>query len=177
MPAVSLEGMSQEAIAEIAGLAKSLSDNPKTRGEFLTLLKKADPNVSIPEVDIPARLHAGLQPTLDRLTKMEQEANERSIRDTIKDRRELLVTSKGINREDIPAIEKLMVEKGISSHETAAEFFMAQRNSAPPTPSDFSQPAVPRPDMKAMGGNIGVWARNEATSAISDIIKNRGRAA
>ena len=170
---VSLEGMSPEAIADLAMLAKGLSDNPKTRGSFLNLMKAADPNLSIPEVDIPARINAGVQPHLDRLQKLENNANERAIRDTIRERRAEIVKTKGVKEEDIPAIEKLMVDKGIQSHETAAEFFIAQQKSAAPTPSSFSQPAIPRPDMKSMGGNINAWARGQATEAIADLIKGR----
>ena len=174
--AVNLEGMSPEAIADLAMLAKGWSDNPKTRGQFLGLMKQADPTLSIPELDIPANIGGALKPHLDRLAKMENELAERGIRDTINARRAAL-TGKGISEKDIPEIEKIMVEKGIQSHDTAAEFFLAQRNSAPPTPSSFSQPTIPKPDMKAMGGNVGAWARSEATSAISDIIRARGRAA
>lgn len=175
--AVSLEGMTPEAIADLAALAKGLSENPKTRGSFLNLMKAADPNLSIPEVDIPANIGAAVKPHLERIAKLEKEGLEREVRDRITARRAALVRDKGVSEDDIPAIEKLMVEKGIQNHETAAEFFLQQKQAAQPTPSTFSQPAIPKPDMKAMGGNIGAWARNEATSAIADIIKNRGRAA
>lgn len=173
---VSLEGLSQEAIADLAALAKGLSDNPKTRGKFLGLMKEADPSLSIPEVDIPARVQERVQPHLDRLAKLERDANEREIRETIRERRAALL-KKGLSEADIPEVEKLMVEKGISSHETAADFLLAQRQSAPPTPSTFSQPSIPKPDLKAMGGNINAWARNEATNAIADLIKGRARPA
>ena len=175
--AVSLEGMSAEAIADLAALAKGLSENPKTRPGMLRLMKDADPSLSIPEVDIPANIGAAVKPHLDRIAKLEREGNERAIRDQITERRASLIKNKGLTEADIPEVEKLMIEKGISNHDTAADFLLSQRNSAQPTPSSFSQPAIPRPDMKAMGGNIGAWARNEATTAIADIIKNRGRAA
>jgi len=170
---VSLEGLSPEAIADLAALAKGLSDDPKTRPTFLRMMKDRDPSLSIPEVDIPANIGAAVKPYLDRIGKLENEGREREIKDTILQRRQSLIKDKGVKESDIPEIEKMMVEKGISNHDTAAEFFLSQQNSAAPTPSAFSQPAIPRPDMKAMGGNIGAWARTEAANAISDLIKGR----
>jgi len=175
--AVSLEGMTPEAIADLAALAKGLTDNPKTRGMMLQAMKVADPNLSIPELDIPNRISSSVKPYVDKIERLEREGQERSMRDMVRERRENLVKNKGLSASDVAEVEKLMVEKGINNHDTAAEFFISQRNSAPPTPSSFSQPALPRPDLKTMGLNINQWSRNEATNAIADLIKNRGRAA
>jgi hypothetical protein len=174
---VSLEGMTPEAIADLAALAKGLSENPKTRGQFLGMMKQADPNLAIPEIDIPNRLSAAVKPHLEKIEKLEREGQERAMRDMVNERRSNLIKNKGVSEKDIPEIEKLMVEKGIQNHDTAAEFYLSQKNSAAPTPSAFSQPSIPRPDLKKMGLNINQWSRNEATNAIADIIKNRGRAA
>lgn len=177
MSNVSLEGMTPEAIADLAALAKGLSENPRTRQNFLGLMKAADPNLSIPEIDIPSRIGAATKPYIDKLDAMEKKEAEREMRERIKERRQALVKNKGIAESEIPEIEKLMVEKGIQNHNTAAEYYLSQKQSAAPTPSTFSQPSIPRPDLKKMGLNINQWSRNEATNAIADIIKNRGRAA
>jgi hypothetical protein len=174
---VSLEGMTPEAIADLAALAKGLSENPKTRGQFLGMMKQADPNLSIPEVDIPARIGASVKPYVDKIAKLEREGQERAMRDMVNERRSKLVKNKGISESEIAEVEKLMVEKGIQNHDTAADFYLSQKQAAAPTPSSFSQPSIPRPDLKTMGLNINQWSRNEATNAIADIIKNRGRAA
>jgi hypothetical protein len=38
---------------------------------------------------------------------------------------------------DIADIEKLMIEKGIANHETAAEYHSWMKQAAAPTPSQF----------------------------------------
>lgn len=173
MSTVSLEGMSPEAIADLATLAKGLSDNPKTRQQFLGLMKTADPNLNIPEFDIPMRIANGVQPYVDKIEKLERENAEREIRDTIRSRRRAIMDKNHLSEDDVKEVEKLMIEKGISNHETAAEFFVSQKRSATPTPTAFSQPNMPKPDLKGMGLNINQWARGEATNAISDLIKGR----
>ena len=169
----SLEGMSPEAIAELAVLSKSLSDNPKTRKAFLGLMKAADPTMNIPEVDIPNQVGAALQEGLKRLEKVENRMSQREIEGEIMKRRNAIVSSGLVSEAEVPEVEKLMLEKGISTHETAAQFFASQKKSAAPTPGTFGQPLIPKPDMKAMGGNITQWARSEAGSAIADLIKAR----
>jgi hypothetical protein len=174
---VSLEGMTAEAIADLAALAKGLADDPKTRPYLLNMMKARDPSLSIPEVDIPLAIAAQTKPQFEKLAKMEREIQEREIKQNIKDRRQALMKDKGLGEKEVAEVEKMMVEKGISNHDTAADFYLSQRSAAQPTPSTFSQPSIPKPDLKKMGMNINQWSRNEATEAITDIIKNRGRAA
>ena len=49
---MSLENLSIEAQAELAALAKSLAEDPKTRKQFLQLTKQVRPDVPIPEIEI-----------------------------------------------------------------------------------------------------------------------------
>lgn len=171
----SLEGKTAEEIAQLASLAQSLADNPATRLGFLQLTKTANPNVSIPEIDIPASIKPAFQKQIDRLTKMEEEnANFRMERAVLTKRQELLDDEKlGISKSDIPAIEKLMLDKGIPDHHTAAEFFNMQRKTAVPTPSNaqpgMRQNSMPAMDLKPFNGDLNNWARSAAAKAIDEM--------
>jgi hypothetical protein len=171
----SLEGLSQEAIIELAQVAKGLSDNSETRASFLGLVKKADPSMNIPELDIPVQMHAALQEERTKREALENKIMERDARDNVMNRREALKKSKGLSDEDVAEVEKIMVEKGISNHDTAAEFMVAQRQSAKPTPfqAGYGSHQAPQVDTKPYGGNMAQWARNEAASTISDIRNGR----
>lgn len=176
---MSLEGKSPEEIAALASLALDLSNNAKTRDGFLRLTKVANPSASIPEVDIPAQMLGQFKPHLDRLEQLEKQAAERAMKDRIEEqRREALRSVKGVSRDDLPAIEKLMVERGIPDHKTAAEFYALQNRAAEPTPGAMQAPrtfgAPKMPDLKDFGGNMQAWARNSAHSVIDEL---RGRRA
>jgi hypothetical protein len=170
---VSLEGLSPEAIADLAVTLKTLTDNPKTRAHTLALMKHVDPTLNIPEIDIPNQMNGYLKKGLDRLEALENSIRDKELRSEITSRRNAIVKSGLVNESEVSEVEKLMLEKGISSHETAAEFFASQKKSAAPTPGHFGQPLMPKPDLKAMGGNINQWARSEAGAAMADIIKAR----
>lgn len=171
----SLEGLSQEAIIELAQIAKGLTDNPETRSSFLGLVKKTDPSMSIPELDIPERMYTVLAEERSKREALENKIMERDARDNVMNRREAIKKSKGLSDEDVAEVEKIMVEKGISNHDTAAEFMVAQRQSAKPTPfqAGYGSHQQPQIDTKPYGGNIAQWARNEAAATISDIKSGR----
>jgi len=170
---VSLEGLSPEAIADLAVTLKTLTDNPKTRAHTLALMKHADPSLNIPEIDIPNRMAGVAKAATDRIQKLEDDIMRRDLQERIRERRSSIVKSGMVSESEVPEVEKLMLEKGISNHETAAEFYASQKKAAAPTPGTFGQPLMPKPDLKAMGGNISQWARSEAQRAITDFTKAR----
>lgn len=171
MSDVSLEGMSEDAIKGLAMLGKQLAGNPETRTAYLGLAKKVNPHLSIPEVDVPVMMDAKLAEERQKREALEQQMMKEKIEREVKERRDALMQSKGLSKEDVAEIEKLMVEKNIASHETAADFYKMQKQTATPTPSfsGFGSQQVPKPDLKEFGGNIGQWARNEAAATIHGI--------
>jgi hypothetical protein len=171
----SLEGLSQEAIVGLAQIAKGLSDNPDTRKSFLGLVKAADPSASIPELDISNQITSAVAEERSKREALENKIMERDARDNVINRREAIKKSKGLSDEDVAEVEKIMVEKGISNHDTAAEFMVAQRQSAKPTPfqAGYGSHQAPQVDTKPYGGNIAQWSRNEAANTIADIRAGR----
>lgn len=132
---VSLEGVSAEEIAGLATLAKRLGSNPKTRKDFMRLVKSDNPALSIPEVDLPDEIMAKIAEDAKERQKLEARLLESEQREEIRARREAIKRAKGLNDSQIEEVEKMMVEKGIHNHETAADFFLSQQKMAEPTPS------------------------------------------
>ena len=170
MSEISLEGMSAEAINGLALLAKGLSQNSATRDQFLQLTKTANPELNIPEVDIPAKFQGMFAEERAKREALENQIRENDVRQQIKERREDLMKGKKLSFEQVQEVEKMMTEKGIMNHDTAADFYISQQKSASPTPSTggYSVQTVPKIEAKEFGGNINNWARNEAAQMISD---------
>lgn len=171
--AASLENPIDPADAELAALAKSLANDPKTRRQFLSLVKAKNPDQPIPELDLERQVAAMAAPHLkdiaDLKARYEQEAQERGVlakRQALK--------AKGFTDEDVTAIEKLMIEKQIGSHDTAADFYRMNSQASVPTPSTFTQVTMPvaGKDVKAAGG-IRKWSLNEAHAAVADLKSGR----
>ena len=145
-----------------------------TRQEFLKLTKTANPELNIPEVDIPFKMQGMMEAEAKKREELENKIREGEIRQQVKDRREAMIKTKGLSESQVQEVEKMMVDKGIMNHDTAADFYLSQQQSAPPTPSQFTgSQQVPKVDLKNFGGNIAQWARSEANTMIGDIRSGR----
>jgi hypothetical protein len=170
---MSLEGKSAEEIEALANLAMNLSSNPKTRLSFLGLTKQVNPEASIPEIDIPNNLRSALDAPLKQLDALTKKMEEREVKDRIEQQRRDLM-SKGITADELPKLEKLMVDKGIGSHETALQYLRMEERMAEPTPATsgprratFDKPAIP--NLKDFGGDMDSWSKNEAYKMIDEL--------
>lgn len=168
----SLEDLTPEARDELALLARKLADNPKTRNPYLKLVREINPEVPMPELDMEQRAVQIESKTREEVESLKAELQKRDAERELEKRRER-VKARGHNPEDV---EKVMLERGITNHDTAAEFLEAQRRAAPPTPTTTFNPSVM--DEKAKTTLSAFWknpvqaGRNEAAKALTEIRMN-----
>jgi len=170
----SLENLSPAERDNLAALAKQLAENPKTRQTFLRLTKAANPDTVIPELDVVDAITHAKKPLEDKLAKMEAAQLEREVNERIRNQRAEL-REQGHTKEEIDAIEKLMVERQIPNHKTAADFFKLERQVAAPTPANYTLPKVPFPtkeQSKAAGGMKRHFLQ-DAHAAVDDLRSGR----
>lgn len=171
----SLENLSPEDLA-LLRVAKELANDPATRENYLRLVKHKYPNQPIPEIDLQAQMRKFAEEPIKKLADMEKKLLEAEVKGRITEKRAELA-EQGYSKQDIEAIEKLMTEKSIPSHATAAEHFKMARTLATPTPSSLSNTGVntlpiDRKAVKEAGG-IRNWARSEAHKAAEDLKTGR----
>lgn len=173
---MSLENYSVDQIQELASLADSLAKNPKTRESFLRLTKTASPDTPIPEIDLKDQMRAYAKPLIEKVESLENQLKVRQYEDQVHSQRNVL-TEQGFRKEEVAEIEKLMLEKSIPKHETAAEFYRMQKQTATPTPHTMTPISLPTNAFDKMKSNgqtgLNQWSRGEAMSAISDVISGR----
>lgn len=170
---MSLENLSLEAQAELAALAKSLAEDPKTRKQFLQLTKQVRPDVPIPEIEIEERTNAVLDSANKRVESLEAKLRAKDAKEELERRRNNLRTKQLAESDaDIADIEKLMIEKGIANHETAAEYHSWMKQAAAPTPSQFPSPVMSRFNTQDYMKNPVGAARDAAHAALAEFRKN-----
>ena len=154
MAEINLEGLSPEAIQGLALTAKSMLENSKTRARTLALVKEVDPTQNIPEIDMPAQFATMLDEERTARKKIEDEVRDDRIRRDV-ERQRNKITAKGIAEADVDKVEKLMIDRGITNHETAAEFFIAQNKMAEPTPpAHLAYQSLELPKFDLTKGNV-----------------------
>jgi hypothetical protein len=169
---MSLENLSLEARDELAQLAQTLAENPDTRKDFLRMTKKVKPDLPIPELDIEDYTHRAVSKSEDRVQALEAKLRERDAVEELQNRRQSLM-KKGLiaNESEINDVEKIMLERGITNHETAAEYHQWMKQAAVPTSTGYNPSAVKQFDLNKYWKNPAAAARNEAMNALNDLRK------
>jgi len=169
---MSLENVSMEARDELAALAQQLADNPATRKDFLRMTKKVKPELPIPELDMEDYTHNAVNKSEQRVQALEAKLRERDAVEELQKRRQSLMKKGLIASEDeVQDVEKIMLERGITNHETAAEFHQWMKQAAVPTSSGYNPSPVKQFDLNKYWKNPVNAARDEAASALRDLRK------
>jgi hypothetical protein len=169
---MSLENVSLEARDELAALAQQLAENPATRKQFLRMTKQVKPDLPIPELDMEDYTHNAVNKSEMRVQALEAKLRERDAVEELQKRRQSLM-KKGLiaNESEVSDVEKIMLERGITNHETAAEFHQWMKQAAEPTPSGYNPSAVKQFDLGKYWKNPAGAARDEAANALRDLRK------
>jgi hypothetical protein len=167
---MSLENLSSDARDELAALAQQLAENPSTRKDFLRMTKKVKPDLPIPELEIEDRTTQVLTAAEQRVQALENKLREKEAVEELTKRRERL-KQKGLagSDDEVKEVEKIMLERGITNHETAAEYHQWMKQSATPTPSGYNPQIIQKFDLGKYWKNPINAARNEAVSALNDL--------
>jgi hypothetical protein len=170
---MSLEDMTPEARDELALLARQLAENPATRKDMLRLTKKIKPDLPIPELEIEDYTRSAVDNANNRVAQLEARLREREAMDELNNRRNKLMSKGLIDKdEDIEEVEKVMLEKGITNHEAAAEYWRWMQQSAAPTPTGYNPSAINKFDLSKYWRNPVAGARDEAAKALNELRKN-----
>jgi hypothetical protein len=169
---MSLENLSLEARDELAALAQTLAENPETRKDFLRMTKRVKPDLPIPELDIEDYTHRAVSRSEDRVQALEAKLREKEAMEELQNRRQSLM-KKGLisNESEVGDVEKIMLERGITNHETAAEYHQWMKQAAVPTSTGYNPSAVKQFDLNKYWKNPAAAARNEAMNALNDLRK------
>ena len=173
----SLEDLTPDARDELALLARELAENPNTRESFLRLTKKARPNLTIDSIDMKDDLNARFQAMQEQNDTLHNKLRERdALEELEKRRRSLVKNGKAKSEDDVGEIEKVMLEKGITNHETAADYYEFMKSSAKPTsPNVFNASFMnesARDTLAKFRTNPVTAARDEAAKALFELRKN-----
>ncbi len=176
---MALEGKSPEEIQALAALAESVLNDPRSRRPFQRLLKVADPKLQLPEVDLEDMVEARTKPLRDKIEKDATEReNERQQLAAQALRANLKAAGAISNDADFTTLVTYASEHGYQATENglklAARARADEQAAAEPTPSGNTR-IMPADAKSIMKDPVG-WARDAASTAISEFQKNRGRA-
>lgn len=145
----SLENVTEEQRLSLARAMQTLLNNPELARDTKKLLKKANPSLQFPDIDVEDKFEKFREEQGERDKKREEDDRVRRANENYEKLRGK-VLEKGFTVEEV---EKVMKDKGIANYDTAMEYIEAQRQLAPPTPDSIMTMEMPANmnDMNAMG--------------------------
>lgn len=153
-------------------LADALYNDPKTRGEFLKLVKKHKPDLRIPEVDVETELEARLQPLQQKILDFEGKQLEREAQINQRAARRRVLNEGFVTEDELPEVEKLMNERNIGDLEAAAELYHHRKQVAAPR---LGPTPLRLPNYKGLFADRRNWGRAEAYKVINELAAARNR--
>ena len=127
----------------------------------------------IPELEIEDSTQASFNKSELRVQQLENRLREKEAVEELGRRRSKLMKKGLIDKEeDIEEVEKVMLEKGITNHESAAEYWQWMKQSAVPTPSGYNPNVINKFDLSKYWKNPVMGARDEAAKALNELRKN-----
>lgn len=166
--AAEYENLSLEDQQALGQTMHRLLSNPELRKTTLGLLKKADPSVALPEVELEERFAELSSAQEKKISDLENKLQQKELQ-AQRERQFAALRDRGL---DPAEVEKTMVEKRIADYETAAKFLELERQSAPPTPASITPISLPT-DAKSILKNPRQWANAEAHAAITELQARR----
>ena len=123
-------------------------------------------------MDIEDYTNRAVNRSEDRVQALEAKLRERDAIEELQKRRQSLMR-KGLiaNESEVNDVEKIMLERGITNHETAAEYHQWMKQAAVPTSTGYNPSAVKQFDLNKYWKNPAAAARNEAMNALNDLRK------
>jgi len=156
-----------DADYELLKLTQTALGSSKSRLKALRVLKEASPETVLPELDSEDRLAAALSPLQEENKKLRADLDKSVTERLLKEKRDY-VRGKGLKVEDV---EKAMMEKGITSHESAVEFIEANSRVAVPATSTSRSwdKSAKVPTNDGLKADSNAWAREEAAKVMDEL--------
>lgn len=180
-----LEGQSTEMVVARAKMSNALLNDPNTRGAFLRLLKKNNPNMVLPEIDTEDRVQEAVKPLKETIDKLQNERSVDSAQSAANAMFENLREANVVKtRKEFAELVKYASEKGFQQQSEqglrlAAMHRDEENRPAEPTPQSAASAFFSKDknkDLKDIMRDPTGWGRSKATEVVDEIIKNRGRA-
>lgn len=148
----------------LLNLSKTALGSNATRMKTLRVFKEAKPDEVLPELDADNALTARVAPLEAENKKLREDIDKRASEALLKEKRDA-IKARGL---DVAAVEKIMMEKGITNHESAAEFLVLNSRPATPVASRSWDRSAKVPTNEGLKINPNAWAREEAAKVLDE---------
>lgn len=164
---MSLEGLSEAQIKQLASGMQALlnSNESEVRRGTQKLLKKVDPKLNFPEIELDEAISAAVKPLKEDNEKLRSELQEKEFKATVLNEHQK-IQARGFK---VDEVQKFMQERGIVNYDTALNVLDMEQRLASPTPESVSGVYDLPEASKDIFKNPAQWARKTAHDVINQL--------
>lgn len=168
---MALDHLSDETRDQLAQLAINLSSNPKTRKNFLGIVKEHAPNTPIPELDASAELNTALAERDKKIGELSDQLTHFKASQNLSALKNGVMEKHSLSASDVTKMEEMMQKKELpADYEFAARLYKQQIEPVGgSTYSDRSYGPVGLPNDEGLMANEQNWSLTTAHQMIDDM--------
>lgn len=179
--ATKLDHLSEDTRDHLASLTERLANDPKTRKQFLGLVKQAAPSTPIPEIDTESAIEERLKVDREERKQFEQRIENRFLQEDLGRTKADAQRKYGLSDDDLSKMEEMMKKGELpADYRFAPQLYAAQLSAATPTnfgSGPYEGPMDIEANAKTMEGLMDdpdAWSRRQAHNLIEEARKRGG---
>ena len=141
---------------------ESLPNHPEVGHEIKKLLKKANPNIQYPELDIEERLSAKTKADSERIDKFLESQKEKENKAYWAEKTKAVKERGHVRDDEVDDFHKWMVDEHIGNYDLAAKEWDAIKHTAAEPTNYQDVTGVQLPSHEGLFQNPQRWSRDEA---------------
>jgi hypothetical protein len=152
---------------------ESLPEHPEYGHEIKRTLKKINPQIHYPELDIEDRVQAKTKESEEKIDAFLKEQKDRENKTYWQGKKKAAIDAGLLKEEEIEDFHKWMITEHLGNYERAAKMWHDEHNASAEPTNFHDVSGYQLPSHEGLFSNPNRWARDEAMKSINEIKRNR----
>lgn len=154
-------------------LESNVLNHPEYGKEVKKILKKIEPKVNFPEVDLEEVVHAKTKEQEEKIDKFLAEQKDKENKAYWNEKKKKAIEEGLIKAEEVDDFHKWMLDEHLGNYERAARMWHDEKHAAAEPTNYQERTGVQLPNEEGLFANPVSWARNSAMKAINEIRRGK----
>lgn len=168
-----LRDLPEEAKNNALDWLEELPNHPEYGHEIKRTLKKINPAINYPELDIEDKVSAKTKEQEEKIDKFLKEQRDKENKAYWGQKKQAAIEAGLIKDEEVEDFHKWMVEEHLGNYERAAKIWHDEKHAAAEPTNYQDMTGIQLPSHEGLFANPQRWARDEAMKSINEIKRAR----
>ena len=168
-----LRDLPEEQLGAALDWLESLPNHPEVGNDIKRALKKANPNVNFPELDLEDRVSQATAKQAEEIASLRAEIKDRENKAYWDGKKKKVVEDGYVKSEELEDFHKWIVDEHIGNYDRAAKMWHDEKHAAAEPTNYQDMTGIQLPSNEGLFQNPIRWARDEAMKSINEIRRGK----